>query len=75
MDRLSENGRNWQEIERNTRGQSDCELWHILRKEILTAYHFGDVCHMRESTSCAIIVKNILFPSYIEYSNEIRSRK
>jgi len=66
LEKLFENGRNWQNIERDTRGQSECELWQILRKEMLTASNFGVVCRMRATTSCATTVKNILFPPSID---------
>jgi len=66
LEKLFENGRNWQNIERDTRGQSECELWQILRKEMLTASNFGVMCRMRATTSCATIVKNILFPPSID---------
>ncbi|KYQ54038.1 hypothetical protein ALC60_07050 [Trachymyrmex zeteki] len=33
---------------------------------MLTASNFGVVCRMRSTTSCAITVKNILFPPFID---------
>ena len=46
--------------------QSDSDLWHTLRQELLTASNFGIVCRMRPTTSCAATVKNILFPPSID---------
>jgi len=39
--------------------------WQLLRKEMLTASNFAVVCSMRP-TSCAMIIKNILFPPSID---------
>lgn len=66
LQKLSENGKNWKQIERETIGQNESELWHSLRKEMLTASNFGVVCRMRPTTSCATYLKNILFPSYVD---------
>ena len=66
LEKLAYNADNWQQIERNTRGQSERELWHSLRREMLTASNFGTVCRMRSTTSCGTIVKNILFPPFID---------
>lgn len=63
---MFENRKNWKEIECNTRKQSDSELWLSLRKVMLTASNFGVVCRMRPTTSCAMTVKNILFPPTID---------
>jgi hypothetical protein len=71
MEKLVENAENRQVIEQETRGQSQCELWLSLRREMLTASNFGMVCRMRPTTSCAATVKNILFPPglFIDYEN------
>ncbi|KMQ86930.1 hypothetical protein RF55_13949 [Lasius niger] len=66
IEKLAENGENWEEIEQDTRGQSECELWHSLRREMLTASNFGAVCRMRPTTSCGSIVKQILFPPSLD---------
>jgi hypothetical protein len=63
LEKLFEDGRNWKQIERDTIEQSTSELWQTLRKERLTASNFGLVCRMRPTTSCAMTVKNILFPA------------
>ncbi|KYM97059.1 hypothetical protein ALC62_12260 [Cyphomyrmex costatus] len=66
MEELFENGRNWKEIECNTKKQSDSEFWLSLRKVMLTASNFGTVSRKRPTTSCAMLVKNILFPPIID---------
>lgn len=74
MEKLLENGRDCERIEYDTRGQVESELWQSLRREMLTASNFGTVCRMRPTTSCAVTVKNILFPPSIDSSYEIWSR-
>ncbi|XP_067216432.1 uncharacterized protein [Linepithema humile] len=66
IEKLVENAENRKKIERETRGQSECELWHSLRREMLTASNFGTVCRMRPTTSCAATVKSILFPPHLD---------
>jgi len=69
---LFENGKNWKQIERETTDQSESEQWVSFRREMLTASNFGDVRRMRptptsyETTSCAITIKNILYPVLID---------
>lgn len=48
-------------IERETVQQSDSSEWLELRRNLLTASHFGRVCKMRESTGCESLVKQILY--------------
>ena len=62
LEKLSENAANWEQIECDTRDQSQSELWITLRKQMLTASHFESVCRMRLTTSCAGKVKEILYP-------------
>lgn len=66
MQNLSENAKNSQEIERDTRDQNESDLWHTLKQGMLTASNFGPVCRMRPTTSCAATVKNILYPPSID---------
>ncbi|KMQ85017.1 hypothetical protein RF55_16728, partial [Lasius niger] len=66
LEKLAENAINRQKIEHETNGQSECELWHSLRREMLTASNFGIVCRMRPTTSCAATVKSILYPAHID---------
>ena len=61
-----DNGKNWKQIEQDTRGQSESGLWLAHRQEMLTSSHFGDVCRMRPTTSCATMIKNILYPPIID---------
>ncbi|EZA49093.1 hypothetical protein X777_12633 [Ooceraea biroi] len=65
-EKLLENANNRDEIECQTSGQSDCELWQSLRREMLTASNFGIVCRLRQTTPCAATVKSILFPLSLE---------
>lgn len=51
-------------IEKCTLGQNRNPLWVEHRAKRLTASHFGTICRMRESTSCANTVKNILYQSF-----------
>jgi len=37
-----------------------------MRTEMLTASHFGTVCRIRPTTTYATIVKNILYPPFID---------
>jgi len=66
IEKLLENGKNWKQIERDTTEQSESELWSALRREMLTASNFGIVCRMRPTTSCAMTVKNILYPPSVD---------
>ncbi|KYN22628.1 hypothetical protein ALC57_04967 [Trachymyrmex cornetzi] len=74
LEKLSEDGKNWKQIERDTIGQSDSEQWVSLRQERLTASKFGIVCRMRPTTSCAATVKNILYPPPIDTAAMIYGR-
>ena len=49
-------------MELQTRGQSNCPLWHQLRKQRLIASRFGEICKRRKSTPCARLVVEILHP-------------
>lgn len=48
-------------IERNTILQSESSEWLELRRSLLTASNFGRVIKMRPDTSCASIVKQLLY--------------
>lgn len=61
--KLLENQKNRVDIEKRTRGQSQCMEWLYLRKHLLTASHFGEVIRRKKTTSCAMKVKGILYPS------------
>ena len=39
-----------QKIEIVTRGQSECELWHLLHNGRLTSSKFGEILHCKPST-------------------------
>ncbi|XP_067205374.1 uncharacterized protein [Linepithema humile] len=66
IEKLVENAERRQEIELETREQSECQLWHSLRRDMLTASNFGTVCRMRPTTSCASTIKSILYPPHID---------
>lgn len=51
-------------VEFTTRGQSGNPLWQQERSIRLTASHFGDICKMRKTTSCANKVKNLLYSTF-----------
>lgn len=58
-------------IERLTRGQNANPLWKQERSYRITASNFGAVCKMRKSTSCANMVKKLL---YNEFSGSIATK-
>lgn len=57
---FNNNRDNRKQIEEDTRKQAKSELWILLRQQMLTASHFGDVCCMKATTLCDNIVENIV---------------
>ena len=49
------------EIQIATRPQQNSDNWYIERRKRLTASKFGEVCKIRETTSCRIMVSNIIY--------------
>lgn len=66
MDKLKSHQKNARQIERDTVSQSNSELWHQLRTEIITASKFGPICRMLPTTSCANMVASIRYPKVID---------
>ncbi|XP_076549399.1 uncharacterized protein LOC117605294 [Osmia lignaria lignaria] len=66
FEKLGDNTKNRTITETNTREQNDSDLWRTLKEELLTASNFGAVCGMRQTTSCAAMVKNILYPPSVD---------
>lgn len=58
--------RDWQAkrvaIEEETKEQAVSGIWRYYRTKMITASHFGHICKMRKSTSCASRVKSIIYP-------------
>lgn len=51
-------------IEKSTKLQSECELWHKERRIRLTAANFGKICKLRPSTSRAKTTKSLLYDTF-----------
>ncbi|KAL7305078.1 hypothetical protein TKK_0002642 [Trichogramma kaykai] len=53
-------------IEADTIAQSDCDEWHEIRRFLLTASKFGQICKMQKTTKRANLVQNILYPVQLD---------
>lgn len=62
--------RKWQNkrtiIEQETQEQAASGIWQYYRTKIITASHFGHICKMRPSTSCASRVRLIVYPQEMQ---------
>nr|CAD7460694.1 unnamed protein product [Timema tahoe] len=54
------------QLEEDTKGQRLNHLWMKERRQRLTASHFGTVCKMRDTTSCRVTVKSIMYQSSLQ---------
>lgn len=61
LENLQKTDEECKRIERETILQGDSSEWLELRRNILTASHFGRVCKMRPTTGCESLVKQILY--------------
>lgn len=52
---------NQKELECKTKEQSHSQDWYNERRKRLTASNFGDICKMRENTSCQKKVFSLLY--------------
>lgn len=61
-----------EELERSTHLQRSSSEWMSTRRKLLTSSSFGEVCKKRESTSCAVLVRKIVYGSNISSLPAVR---
>ena len=66
LEKLKTYQKNRAKIERETVTQSESDVWHLIRADIITASKFGPVCRMLDSTSCSNMVASIRYPKVID---------
>ena len=62
---LRENQKNRVAIEDRTKSQSDSIEWNRIRKNMLTASNYGEVCKRRETTFCGALVKRLIYSTHV----------
>lgn len=66
LSNLNKSEKERKQIERQTVLQSESSEWLELRRSLLTASNFGKIIKMRPDTSCASIVKQLLYKINID---------
>ncbi|CAG5090348.1 Protein of unknown function [Cotesia congregata] len=61
FEKLKKRQKNRDAIMKETIEQAECGNWHKYRRDMITASHFGLICRKKPQTSCAGIVKQILY--------------
>ncbi|CAG5021502.1 unnamed protein product [Parnassius apollo] len=53
-----------EELEKKTKAQFNSDLWIVERKKRITTSLFGQICKMKDSTSCTATLKNMLYSTF-----------
>ncbi|KAK7575869.1 hypothetical protein V9T40_007204 [Parthenolecanium corni] len=64
MSKMALSAEEREHLEESTRGQAATTLWKEERRKRITASIFGNVCKMKENTSSARMVENIVAPNF-----------